>query len=191
VARATRVRSGDRVLDLCAGPGGKATHLAALAGPAGRVTALELHPHRARMVRAAAERLGLEVDVRVGDATVPPLDGDEQFDVVLLDAPCTGLGTGRRRPEVRWRRDARDVPSLADLQRRLLDVAVDRTRPGGHVTYAVCTWTAGETAEVAADLVRRRGAEVEVVEERQLFPDSEATDGMFLVTLRRRPSTHP
>jgi 16S rRNA (cytosine967-C5)-methyltransferase len=191
VARATRVRPGDRVLDLCAGPGGKATHLAALSGPTGRVTALELHPHRARMVSAAAERLGLDLDVRVGDATVPPLDGDEQFDVVLLDAPCTGLGTGRRRPEVRWRREVGDVPALADLQRRLLDVAVDRTRPGGHVTYAVCTWTAGETSEVVADLVRRRAAEVELVEERQLLPDADGTDGMYFATLRRRPSTHP
>ncbi|MBW3658313.1 MAG: methyltransferase domain-containing protein [Actinobacteria bacterium] len=191
VVRASRAASGDRVLDLCSGPGGKATHLAAVVGPEGRVTGIELHPHRARLVEETAARLGVEVDVRVGDATAPPLQGGERFDVVLLDGPCTGLGTGRRRPEVRWRRQPEDVPTLAKLQRRMLDVAVERTRPGGHLTFSVCTWTAGETTEVVADLLARAGDRLELVEERQLRPDTDDTDGMYLATFRRLEDPQP
>lgn len=179
VVRAAEVRRGDRVLDLCAGPGGKTTHLATLAGPEGSVTAVELHPHRARQVADAADAMGLAVDVRVGDGTDPPLEPEERFDVVLVDAPCTGLGVGRRRPEVRWRRQPQDVPALADLQRRLLEAAAGRVADGGRLVYAVCTWTAGETTEVVgrADL----GGLV-ATGQRQLLPDTDDTDGMFIAT---------
>jgi 16S rRNA (cytosine967-C5)-methyltransferase len=186
VVRSTRAVPGDRVLDLCAGPGGKSTHLAAVVGAEGRVTGIELHPHRARLVERTAERLDVEVDVRVGDATAPPLGEDERFDVVLLDGPCTGLGTGRRRPEVRWRRRAEDVAPLAELQGRLLDVAVERTRPGGHLTFSVCTWTAGETTAVVDGIRSRAGDRLELLEDRQLRPDRDGTDGMYLATFRRR-----
>jgi 16S rRNA (cytosine967-C5)-methyltransferase len=185
VARATRATVGDRVLDLCAGPGGKATHLAGIVGTTGHVTGIELHPHRARLVEQAARRMGVEVDVRVGDATAPPLDDDERFDVVLLDGPCTGLGTGRRRPEVRWRRRPEDVDELASLQRRMLAVGIDRTRPGGHLTFAVCTWTAAETTDVVRDVLADADGRLELVEERQLLPNRDDTDGMYLATFRR------
>jgi 16S rRNA (cytosine967-C5)-methyltransferase len=186
VVAATGTRPGDRVLDLCAGPGGKSTFLAGLAGPDGRVVAVELHPHRAELVRAAAARQGVAVDVRVGDAADPPLPADERFDRVLLDAPCTGLGTGRRRPEVRWRRQPEDATQLAALQRRLLLAAADRVAPGGTLTYAVCTWTAAETDAVveaaAPDLARAGLQEGERV---QLWPDRDATDGMYVATWTR------
>jgi 16S rRNA (cytosine967-C5)-methyltransferase len=184
VVEATGVRPGDRVLDLCAGPGGKTGHLARLAGPTGSVTAVELHPHRARMIEQAMSRQGLEVDVREGDATTPPLRSDEVFDVVLLDAPCTGLGTGRRRPEVRWRRTESEVAELAALQRRLLAVAAERVAPGGRLTYSVCTWTHAETDAVADTLGGGRGR-LEAGARRQLLPDADDTDGMFLATWRR------
>jgi 16S rRNA (cytosine967-C5)-methyltransferase len=189
VVAATGTRPGDRVLDLCAGPGGKATFLAGLAGPDGHVVGVELHPHRAELVRAAAARQGVEVDVLVGDAAAPPLPAEARFDRVLLDAPCTGLGTGRRRPEVRWRRRPEDATTLADLQRRLLVAAAERVAPGGTLTYAVCTWTATETDAVvdavAPDLAR---AGLQPRERRQLWPDRDATDGMFLATWER-PAT--
>lgn len=185
VVRAAGPEPGDRVLDLCAGPGGKATHLAQLVGTAGRVTAVELHEHRARLVREAAERLGLaNVEVHVGDAAAPPLDPDARFDIVLLDAPCTGLGTGRRRPEVRWRRTASDAAALGSVQLELLEAAAGRVAPGGRLTYAVCTWTHAETDAV----VDRFDAGVHgltEIERRQLLPDVDDTDGMFLVVWRR------
>ncbi|TVP67890.1 MAG: 16S rRNA (cytosine(967)-C(5))-methyltransferase [Nitriliruptor sp.] len=183
VALATGAGEGARVLDLCAGPGGKTTHLAHLVGPRGAVTAVELHPHRARMITAAAERQGVEVEVLEGDARTPPLPEEQRFDVVLLDAPCTGLGTGRRRPEVRWRRRPEDAASLAGLQLELLRAAAGRVAPGGQLTYAVCTWTAVETTGVvdafdrdvvAAGFTRTTTS--------QLWPDTDDTDGMFIAT---------
>jgi 16S rRNA (cytosine967-C5)-methyltransferase len=185
VVRATGAGPGDRVLDLCAGPGGKTGHLASLVGPAGRVVAVELHPHRARLVERAAAAIGVEVDVRVGDAAAPPLEAGERFDVVLLDAPCTGLGTGRRRPEVRWNRNPGDVDELAALQRRLLVSALAPLVPGGRLTYSVCTWTAEET-EAVADRVDATTDELIAESRRQLLPDLDATDGMFIATWRRR-----
>lgn len=185
VAHATGAGPGDDVLDLCAGPGGKATHLASLVGPRGRVVAIELHPHRATMITESARRQNVEVEVRVGDATAPPLASTDTFDVVLLDAPCTGLGTGRRRPEVRWRRQPDDVTELAELQRRLLASAAWRVRPGGNLTYAVCTWTAGETTRVADHLDTLHPDAFVRTATVQLLPDPDDTDGMFIATWRR------
>jgi 16S rRNA (cytosine967-C5)-methyltransferase len=186
VVTATGTRPGDRVLDLCAGPGGKATFLAGLVGPQGRVVGVELHPHRAELVRAAAARQGVAVEVLVADAADLPLPAGERFDRVLLDAPCTGLGTGRRRPEVRWRRRPQDATELAALQRRLLLAAANRVAPGGTLTYAVCTWTAAETDAVvdavAPDLAV---AGLRAGERLQLWPDRDATDGMYLATWTR------
>jgi 16S rRNA (cytosine967-C5)-methyltransferase len=185
----TGARTGARALELCAGPGGKATYLAQLVGPAGSVTAAELHPHRAALVREAAARQQLAVDVVVGDATgrlAGVDDGADGYDVVLLDAPCTGLGTGRRRPEIRWRRGPEDTAELAGLQRRLLEAAAARVAPGGTLTYSVCTWTAAETTAVVEDCRGALGAAGLVAAEQvQLLPDRDDTDGMFIATWRR------
>ena len=119
------------------------------------------------------------VDVRVGDATSPPLADDERFDVVLVDAPCTGLGVGRRRPEVRWRRHQDDVDALATIQRDLLAAAGRWVAPGGRLVYAVCTWTGAETEEVV-DAATPDG--MVCTSRRQLLPDTDGTDGMFIAT---------
>lgn len=184
VVAAAGAAPGDRVLDLCAGPGGKSTDLAARVGPDGRVTAVELHRHRADRVREAAERLGLEVEVVVGDArAVVPSD---PVDVALVDAPCTGLGTGRRRPEVRWRRTPEDARALADLQVDLVTHAAAQVRDGGRLTYAACTWTTAETTEVVDRVEDRLGDRLERIDAVQLGPDTHGTDGMFHATWRVR-----
>jgi 16S rRNA (cytosine967-C5)-methyltransferase len=145
VAPALGAGAGELVLDLAAGPGGKAGHLAALGG---RVLAVELHTGRARMVRDTAHRLGLErLLAVVGDGTRPPI-GAGAADAVLVDAPCSNLGTLRRRPEARWRHGPQELERLAALQLELLRAAVAAVRPGGHVLYSVCTWTSAETDEV-------------------------------------------
>jgi 16S rRNA (cytosine967-C5)-methyltransferase len=182
VVHAAQVQPGDRVLDLCAGPGGKTTHLATLTGPTGSVVAVEMHQHRAQAIERAAETLGVDgwVQVRVADAAHPQLHEDDRFDVILLDAPCSGLGTGRRRPEVRWKRTPSDVEALGALQRRLLASAGRWLAPGGRLVYAVCTWTAGETDDVV-DAATPSGMVVE--SRRQLLPDVEDTDGMYLAVL--------
>ncbi len=146
VAPALGAAPGDLVLDLAAGPGGKAGHLAALGA---RVLAVELHPARARMVRDVARRLGVEraLWTVVGDGTRPPV-GPGRADAALVDAPCSNLGSLRRRPEARWRHGPDELGRLAALQGALLDAAAAAVRPGGHVLYSVCTWTRAETGEV-------------------------------------------
>lgn len=181
VVAATGAGPGDRVLDLCAGPGGKTGDLAARVGATGTVTAVEPYPHRAERVRETLARLGLDVDVRVVDGREVVLD--EPVDVALVDAPCTGLGTGRRRPEVRWRRTPDDVDALVELQVELVTHAAGQVRPGGTLTYAVCTWTQRETVEVV-DRVERACPDLSRIATEQLRPDVDGTDGMFHITWR-------
>jgi 16S rRNA (cytosine967-C5)-methyltransferase len=183
----------ERWLDLCAGPGGKTALLAALAVERGaRVTANELHPHRADLVGKATAPW--DVQIRVGDArAMPEIDGG--YDRVLLDAPCTGLGALRRRPEARWRRRPEDVPELAALQGELLATALRLVRPGGVVAYVTCSPHPAETTAVVAT-----AGGVELLDARatfpgvdvlgpgptvQLWPHRHGTDAMFCALLRK------
>jgi len=185
-----------RWLDLCAGPGGKTALLAALAMDSGaRVTAVEPSPHRADLV--SDNTRGLPVDIVRVDGRQSDLESG--FDRVLVDAPCTGLGALRRRPEARWRRQPADVPPLAKLQRELLAAAIALTRPGGVVLYATCSPHLAETVGVVADALRRHP--VCALDSRplfeplteglgegphvQLWPHRHGTDAMFAATLRR------
>lgn len=163
-----------RWLDLCAGPGGKTALLAALGSATGaRVTAVEPSPQRAAMV--AENTRGLDVEVLIADGRDGDLFGDHHrgFDRVLVDAPCTGLGALRRRPEARWRRQPADVPVLAKLQRELLAAAIARTRPGGVVLYATCSPHLAETVGVVADALRRHP--VTALDTRPLFAPPDGT----------------
>ncbi len=138
---------GGRVADVCAAPGGKATRLAAAVAPGGTVAAVDIHPGRAGLVAANARRLGqTNVVTVVGDGTRPPLRAGA-FDRVLVDAPCSGLGALRRRPDARWRVAEDNIAGLAALQRRLLTAATTLVRPGGVLVYSVCTLTAAESVD--------------------------------------------
>ncbi len=184
-----------RWLDLCAGPGGKTALLAALGAERGaQVTAVEPAPRRAELVEQNTRGLAVEV-LRV-DGRDSGLDPG--FSRVLVDAPCTGLGALRRRPEARWRRQSTDIPELAKLQRELLASAIDLTRPGGVVLYATCSPHLAETVGVVADALRRHP--VTALDARplfapaadlgegpyvQLWPHRHGTDAMFAAALRR------
>jgi 16S rRNA (cytosine967-C5)-methyltransferase len=147
---------GGRWLDLCAGPGGKSVLLGGLvATEGGTLDAVEPAEHRAELVRRAVD--GLPVTVHVADGRAAPLP-DAAFDRVLVDAPCTGLGALRRRPEARWRRRPDDVAGLARLQRELLVAALRHVRPGGVVAYVTCSPHLAETVGVLAAVTGRRGA---------------------------------
>ncbi len=176
----------ERWLDMCAGPGGKTALLAAIAARRGAaVVANELHPHRAELVRRATAPW--DVEVRVGDAR--ELTGS--YDRVLLDAPCTGLGALRRRPEARWRRDPSHVGALAALQCELLAAALRVVRPGGVVAYVTCSPHLAETRDVVAgaELLDARPAFPGVPQlgdgpTVQLWPHRHGTDAMFCALLR-------
>jgi len=175
----------ERWLDVCSGPGGKAALLAALAAQQGaRVLANELQHHRARLVarstRAAASGLS---GVVTGDGTRPPWR-EGTFDRVLVDAPCSGLGALRRRPESRWRRTPQDLDLLVPLQRNLLDTAIASTRPGGVIVYATCSPVLAETTGVVEAVLAGRG-DAHVESTRQLWPHRDGTDAMFIATIRR------
>lgn len=203
----------ERWLDLCAGPGGKAGLLAALAVQR-RIpfVANEVSPHRADLVRQtlapaleAAAAAGTPLEVRTGDGRDVGDDEPATYSRVLIDAPCTGLGALRRRPEARWRRTAGNVAALAGLQRELLVSGIEATAPGGLIAYATCSPHLNETRFVVADVTKKRD-DVEIVDARSLFVDTEGrqlehlgdgpfvqlwphvhgTDAMFFALLRRR-----
>ena len=183
-----------RWLDLCAGPGGKTALLAALGEPVGAfVDAVEPAPARADLVQQ--NTAGLPVTVHRVDGREPGLPPG--YDRVLVDAPCTGLGALRRRPEARWRRQPGDVPALAKLQRELLASAIRLTRPGGVVLYATCSPHLAETAGVVADALRRYpvtaldtaalltpATDIGDGPSAQLWPHRHGTDAMFAAALR-------
>jgi 16S rRNA (cytosine967-C5)-methyltransferase len=181
-------------VDLCAGPGGKAALLDVVARERGaQLVAVELLPHRARLVA----RAGL-TNVVTADGRRPPL-ADGSVDRVLLDAPCSGLGALRRRPEARWRRQPSDLPGLTKLQGELLDAAVALIRPGGLLAYVTCSPHLAETVVPLGDALRRHSS-LERVDARpllpgvpdlgpgptvQLWPHRHGTDAMFLALLRK------
>jgi 16S rRNA (cytosine967-C5)-methyltransferase len=220
----------ERWLDLCAGPGGKSRLLYGLAqAPQATLTAAELHPHRATLVKDALTRAshlagtfapptsgeqtpdqgtpesrrtpGTEFEVVVADSTRPPWP-DGTFDRVLVDAPCTGLGALRRRPEARWRKSEADLKELTALQRGLLRSALKAVRPGGIVAYVTCSPVPAETSDVVADVTASMpGVDIlsapEVLSDvpgvaatnprfAQLWPHRHGTDAIFIALLRRR-----
>ncbi|GAY18300.1 16S rRNA m5C967 methyltransferase [Mycobacterium sp. shizuoka-1] len=187
---------GGRWLDLCSGPGGKTALIAAIAAQyGGGVTAIEPAPRRADLVEQNTRGLPVEVLRVDGRESALPPGG---FDRVLVDAPCTGLGALRRRPEARWRRTPADVPMLAKLQRELLAAAIALTRPGGVVLYATCSPHLAETVGVVSDALRRHP--VTALDTRplfapaeqlgdgphvQLWPHRHGTDAMFAAALQK------
>jgi 16S rRNA (cytosine967-C5)-methyltransferase len=186
-----------RWLDLCAGPGGKAALLGGLAALDGvELDAVEVTEHRAGLVRRVTD--GLPVTVHTADGRDAPLPA-AAYDRVLVDAPCTGLGALRRRPEARWRRRPDDVAGLAKLQRELLTAALRHVRPGGVVAYVTCSPHLAETVGVVQPVLRRH-PDVQRIDARehlpgvpglgdgptvQLWPHRHGTDAMFLALLRR------
>jgi 16S rRNA (cytosine967-C5)-methyltransferase len=144
-------RAGERVLDACAGLGGKSAHLAALAANAARIEAVDLAPGKLAEARDTFARLGaLGVTTSVADLTRPFPDASARFDRVLLDAPCSGLGVLRRHPEALTRRAAEDLPRLAAQQRRMLETLAPLVAPSGVLTYSVCTFERVECEDVVA-----------------------------------------
>jgi 16S rRNA (cytosine967-C5)-methyltransferase len=192
VGAALEARAGERVLDACAGPGGKATHLACLVQPAGSVVAADVSRSRASLVRATALRLGVPILVLAQDARHPALRA--VFDAVLVDAPCSGMGAARRRPELLWRPRREELARLARLQVEILCGAADVVRPGGRLVYSVCSFPRAETeAAVRAFLAKWEDFEALAVPgpggrapSHRLWPHREGTDAMFFAGFRRR-----
>ncbi len=188
VAAALAAQPGERVVDLCAAPGGKATALAATGAD---VIAADRHRTRAALVAENATRTGTALGVLVADSRRPPLR-DGHADAVLLDAPCSGLGVLRRRADARWRIGPDDVAELAALQRQLLPAAAALVRPGGRLVYSVCTLTSAESldhpipAGFAPDTtVPPAGIWRPFGRGWRVLPHDADTDGMVMIRYRR------
>ncbi len=196
VARLLDPQPGDDVLDLCAAPGGKTTHLAALMGNEGAITAVELHAGRAQALAKTAERLGATiVSVETGDATEPQ---DKTFDRVLVDPPCSDLGTLASRPDARWRKAGRPE-QLAGLQSRILAAGAAAVKPGGTLLYSTCTISPAENEHVVQAFLAAHqdftaddlGSHVPVWKHPtmpqflQTLPHRDRTDGFFIARLHR------
>jgi 16S rRNA (cytosine967-C5)-methyltransferase len=191
VAHVVDPRPGERVLDLCAAPGAKTTHMAALARGGARITAVELRPARAAALRDLARRMGAVVEVVEGDGLEVALPGG--YDAVLVDPPCTGLGVLSARPDARWRRREEALAPLAALQLGLLRRALSLARPGGRVVYSTCTLIAEENE----DVVTAAGAALDdlgatypglahprMPEALLTLPPRDRTDGFFVARVR-------
>jgi 16S rRNA (cytosine967-C5)-methyltransferase len=196
-----------RWLDLCAGPGGKSALLGALAAQRdARLTAVEVTPHRAQLVTNTTRDLPVTVITADGRDVGAIEELPEQgFDRVLVDAPCTGLGSLRRRPESRWRRQPSDLAPLTRLQRELLAAGLRAVRPGGVVAYVTCSPHLVETEVGVTEACRRSGFPVDLLDARpllpagmpalgggpsvQMWPHRHGTDAMFLAVLRRGDSS--
>jgi 16S rRNA (cytosine967-C5)-methyltransferase len=185
-ARALAPKPGERVLDVCAAPGGKTGHLAQLMNDQGGILAMDIHPHRVRLIQETMARLGVTcVESRTGDGT--QLDPEEQglFDRILLDAPCSGLGVLRRRADARWRKKESDIQALAGLQRALLHRALDCLRPGGRLVYSTCTLEPEEN-DLLVRAVSQERADLKVfMDPVQYLPFRDGMEGFFMAGFQR------
>jgi 16S rRNA (cytosine967-C5)-methyltransferase len=183
VSRILGPMPGERVLDLCAAPGGKTTHLAALMGDTGEVVAVERHPGRAAALERTVARMRTScVRVEVGDGAIPRTDG--LFNRVLVDPPCSGLGTLQSRPDLRWRARPEAIGELAALQARILAAGAQALAPGGTIVYSVCTVSRAESEGVVDAFLREHG-DFMAEQRLQLLPHRDGTDGFYIARLRR------
>lgn len=177
-------RAGLRILDACAGVGGKSTHLAELCDDAGAIDAADLSKTKLGLLEATAARLGLKsIRPVVCDLLDPAAPLAAQYDLIVLDAPCSGLGVLRRHPDAKWRLIPDDVPRLAKLQAQLLDAVLPRLAPGGVLIYSVCTFTRAEGPDQIAALLARSDLRL-IAAHRTWPPDADA----FYLARLERPS---
>lgn len=192
-------RSGHRVLDLCAAPGSKSSHIAALTKDQAWIIASDLHPHRLRVLAATCERLGVtSIDSIAVDATqpLPFIESAQTFDRVLLDAPCSGTGTLRSNPEIKWRLAVADLTRLAELQFRLLERAGAAVALAGRLVYSTCSIEREENEEVVSRFlagnvafkVVRPNSHADLITSDgfvRTFPHKHGCDGFFAAVLER------
>lgn len=187
------VEGGMEVLDLCAAPGGKSEYCAEMMGNCGRIIACDLYPHKTELIDKSCERLGITiVETMVNDAEKFNGEFEDRFDRVLLDAPCSGLGIIRRKPDIKWTKGASDCSALAETQYRMLRHAKRYVKSGGILVYSTCTISKMENEQMVKTFLREnKNFELlpdEFLEKgyRQLLPNESNTDGFFIARFIRR-----
>ncbi len=193
-AEALEAEKGMRVLDLCAAPGGKSEYIAEMMENEGEIIACDLHPHKTELIQKGAERLGIDIiKTRVSDAEKFEKEFEDKFDRVLLDAPCSGLGIIRRKPDIKWSKEAADCSTLALTQYKMLRNAARYVKKGGILVYSTCTISNAENERAAETFLRENknfdpmpNDFLEKKGYRQFLPNIDNTDGFFIARFMRR-----
>lgn len=189
IADLVDVKKGARVLDLCASPGGKTLALSAAVGPSGVVVACDVRPHRVRLLSRTLARCKLtNTQVMHIDADGPLPFREGSFDAVLIDAPCSGLGTVRRDPDIKWRRSETDLAGFADTQRQLLTRAAPLVLPGGVVVYSTCSSEPEENADVVEAFIREQRL-FRLERTHDTLPFRDGLEAFYGAVLRRESSS--
>jgi len=196
-------KPGELVMDVCSAPGGKATHIAELMKNEGCVIARDIHEHKIKLINDAINRLGLDiVKTELFDATIPDERYREKADKVLVDAPCTGLGIIRRKPDIKWERTEADLAEIVKLQKKILRAASTYVKPGGTLVYSTCTINPEENELVVKDFMRSDSSFklVDITQYLprslykadavngyiQLFPNTDKVDGFFIARMVKK-----
>jgi 16S rRNA (cytosine967-C5)-methyltransferase len=196
-------KPGMHILDACAAPGGKTTHLAEKMNNQGAITALDIHQHKVKLIDANAKRLGISI-IETKALDVRKLDNNEMFDAVLLDAPCSGLGVIPRKPDIKWRKSADEIEQLVLIQQQLLEAVASKIKSDGILLYSTCTWTLEENQHQIARFLEthpdfypdntlpyhlpEKVKEKAVIGENwiQILPHHFHSDGFFIAKLRKK-----
>lgn len=203
VGRALDPMPGELVLDVCSAPGGKATHIAQLMNNKGTVLARDIHEHKIKLIEQSASRLGIDIiKTAIHDAFIPDAELEGKADKVLLDAPCTGLGIIRRKPDIKWTRDSSDTAEITNLQRKMVIAAGKSVKPGGILVYSTCTILPEENTEIVKEFlninpefemddlssVMPEPLKSKITEKGmlQLYSNRDGVDGFFISKLRKR-----
>ncbi len=203
VSHALKPSPGSLVIDAAAAPGGKSTHMAQLMGNMGTIKAFDIHPHKIKLIENNFERLGITcIQAELRDARKVLVDMDRKADFVLLDAPCTGTGVIRRKPDSRWRKEPEQLPEILELQKEMLQSLAQSLKPGGVLLYSTCSVLPEENQEQVKTFLKNNPSfETEDLEGFlpesltqgkaykgyiQLYPHIHNTDGFFICRMRRR-----
>lgn len=190
VASFLNPRENSSLLDLCAAPGGKTTHLAELMNNTGEIMACDKSQGKIKLIQENAKRLGVKnIETRVNDARVLNKDFIDKFDYVLVDAPCSGTGLYRKKPDIKWNKDLEDIRALAEIQLEILDKAKDYVKDGGELLYSTCSLSKIENEDVINKfLEKNKNFKIKKLRDREvlkLFPSTDGSDG-FSITLMEK-----
>ena len=190
VASFLNPRENSSLLDLCAAPGGKTTHLADLMNNTGEIMACDKSQGKIKLIQENAKRLGAKnIETRVNDARVLNEDFIDKFDYVLVDAPCSGIGLYRKKPDIKWNKDLEDIKSLAEIQFEILDKAKDYVKDGGELLYSTCSLSKIENEDVINKfLENNKNFKIKKLRDREvlkLFPSTDGSDG-FSISLMEK-----
>ncbi len=202
VGKVIAPQSGERILDLCSAPGGKSIHMAELMKNEGEIISCDIHPHKLELIAKNAERMGATIiKPTLQDGTVCNEDFIGKFDRVLVDAPCSGLGIMKRKPDIRYNKEMTDIEDIAQIQRAILTQAVKYLKPEGTLVYSTCTISKVENEEMVDFMTKELGLELNEIVDTipnklqkevrqgsmiQILPQLAGTDGFFIAGLKKR-----